>query len=283
MVELGLTMLLVGIGCGEKDGDDAGDDATTGAGTTSSADDPGGGDGATSSGESTGSGDSSGTTTSTAGESTGGTGTSTGSAGTGPGGGCPQDGVRGKGTHRVFAQGSQADPDENGIYPFLHEWEEGGADALLCDDAVFVNDTNGDGIWQPGEAPKDLGPAALVHGEHYLVGAGAFVEFAITLCDDITGNVAFYIPNFDEDGSEALHQLFVVHEGEEFLIAETIDNEAGMNGYNPFIRVIQGNDPDVVPGDQLKMRSTNLNGIPFSVMIFAPPSEYESWVLVEVP
>lgn len=197
--------------------------------------------------------------------------------------GCPWDGVRGPGTHRLFAQGSEADPDGRGIYPFLHEWGNEGEDAALCDDATFVDDGNGDGVWQPGEAPRELAPGGLVHGEHYLVGVGAFVEFGITLCDDITGNVAFYVPNFDEAGSQALHQLFVVHEDEETLVAEVVDDEAGMSGYNPFVRVVEGEDPDAVAGDMLLMRTTNLNGIPFSVMVFLPPSEYESWVLVEVP
>ncbi len=200
------------------------------------------------------------------------------------GGTCPWDGVRGSGRHRLFLQGQNADPDDRGVYPMLHEWKRpSGEDAELCDDRVFVEDTNGDGVWQPGEAPKNLGPGALVHGEHYLVGAGAFVEFAITLCEDITGDVAFYIPNFDVTGSRALHQLFVVHEGTETLIAETIDDEAGQNGYNPFVRVMAGTDPVAVAGDELLLRSTNLNGFQFSVMVFNPPSEYESWVLVTVP
>ncbi len=269
----GVAACVVGLGCGGADGavDETSGSTSSGASSTVTA--------------TAGSGSSSG--------GPGSSGTGSGTASSGPDGGtpstdvgpdfdCPQDGVRGRGTHRVFAQGSRADPDDEGIYPFLHEWTVDGADALLCDDSVFVDDTNGDGVWQPDEIPHKLGPMALVHGEHYLVGAGAFVEFTITLCDDITGNVALYIPNYDEPGSEALHQLFVVHEGEEFLIAETIDTEAGMSGYNPFIRVLEGEDPDAVPGDLLKLRTTNLNGIPFSVMVFTPPSQYESWVLVEV-
>ena len=198
-------------------------------------------------------------------------------------GGCPHDGVRGSGMHRLFVQGREAAPRADGTWPFLHEWQADGSDALLCDDSVFVTDENGDGIWQPGEEPKPLGPSAIVHGEHFLVGPGSFVEFTITLCDDITGNVAFYIPNFDVAGSEARHELFVVHEGEEIFIADAIDTEPGSSGYNPFVRVVEGTDPDAVAGDTLLMRSTNLSGADFSVMVWRPPSEYESWVLVEVP
>ena len=196
---------------------------------------------------------------------------------------CPQDGVRGSGTHRLFVQGAEAPPRPDRTWPFLHEWMAGGGDAELCDDSVFVHDDSGDGVWQPGEEPRPLGPMALVHGEHFLVGPGSFVEFTITLCDDITGDVAFYIPNFDETGSRALHQLFVVHGRDEHLIAEAIDEEAGQSGYNPFVRVLSGADPDVVPGDTLLLRSINLSGHDFSVMVWRPPSEYESWIMVEVP
>ena len=196
---------------------------------------------------------------------------------------CPQDGVRGRGQHRLFMQGSEAEPDGRGVFPMLHEWKSDGSDAVLCDEKEFVEEPNCDGVWQPEETPLPLGPDALVHGEHFLVGAGSYVEFSTVLCEDITGDVTFYIPNFDVEGSEALHQLFVIHEGNEFLVAEATDDEAGQSGYNPFVRVLTGNDPDVVPGDELLLRSTNLNGFDFSVMVWRPPSKYESWITVTVP
>jgi len=192
-------------------------------------------------------------------------------------------GIRGSGRHRLFLQGHGGAPLADGSYPMLHEWASGGADAELCDDSVFVNDQNGDGVWQLGEEPKPLGPSGLVHGEHFLVGAGAYAEFRTTLCEDITGDVVFYIPNFDVTGSQARHQLFAVHGGQETLIAEAVDEEAGDSGYNPFVRVLVGEDPEVAEGDELLLRSTNLNGYQFSVMIFQPPSEYESWITVTIP
>jgi hypothetical protein len=180
-------------------------------------------------------------------------------------------------------QGHEAPARPDGTWPFLHERRADGSDAELCDDEVFVDDTSGDGRWQPGEEPRPLGPTALVHGEHFLVGPGSFVEITTTLCDDITGEVTFYLPNFDQDGSVALHELFVVHEGRETLIAEATDDEPGFSGYNPFVRVLSGLDPDVTPGDRLLLRSTNISGAPFSVMVWRPPSEYESWIVIEVP
>ncbi len=191
-------------------------------------------------------------------------------------------GVAGSGIHRLFVQGAEAFPLGDGSWPLLHD-ARGPQDAELCDDTVFVADRNGDGVWQPGEEPYPLGPEGLVHGEHFLVGVGSFVEFTITLCDDITGNVAFYIPNFDVEGSVALHELFVVRDGVETLIAEATDDEPGTSGYNPFVRVIEGVDPDARAGDTLLLRSTNVSGASFSVMVWRPPSEYESWILVEIP
>ena len=196
---------------------------------------------------------------------------------------CPTDGVRGRGDHRLFVQGHGAAPDAAGADPRRPEWAPARGAPARCAAAVLGNAPNGDGVWEPGEEPKPLGPDALVHGEHFLVGAGAFAEFRTVLCDDITGDVVFYIPNYDEAGSQALHELFVVHEGQELLVASAVDDEAGQSGYNPFVRVLAGVDPDAAPGDTLLLRSTNLNGVPFSVMVWQPPSEYESWLRVEVP
>jgi len=196
---------------------------------------------------------------------------------------CPRHGVMGSGRHRLFAQGHGGASDVFGVYPLFHDRDSGDTDAQLCDDAVYTTDDNGDGVWQPGEEPLKLGPSELVHGEHFLVGAGSYAEFSTVLCDDITGDVTFYVPNYDESGSRALHQLFVVRNGVETLIAQAVDDEAGQNGYNPFVRQVVGVDPDARAGDRLLWRATNLNGIPFSVMVWYPPSDYESWVLVEVP
>ena len=192
--------------------------------------------------------------------------------------------LAGRGRHRLFVQGHEGAPRPDGRYPLLHERGPGDADAALCDDRVFVDDTSGDGRWQPGEEPHPLGPAALVHGEHFLVGPGAYAEFAIDLCADLTADVALYIPNYDEAGSRTRHELLVRGpDGREQLIATTVDEEAGQSGYNPFVRVLPGADPSAGPGDLLVLRSTNLSGAAFSVMVWRPPSEYESWLLVDVP
>lgn len=194
--------------------------------------------------------------------------------------GCPGGGLVGAGRHRLFVQGHQGTPRPDGRYPLLHQHVPGGVD--LCDDRQFVNDTSGDGVWEPGEEPRPLGPDGLVHGEHFLVGAGAFAEFAIDLCTDLGPDVALYIPNYDEAGSRTLHQVVVQHpDGTEVELVRAVDDEAGQSGYNPFVRVLAGADPVAGPGDLLMLRSTNLSGAAFSVMVWRPPSEYESWLVVE--
>jgi hypothetical protein len=195
---------------------------------------------------------------------------------------CPPTGLWGRGRHRLFVQGHDGVPRPDGRYPLLHQHPASGG-PVLCDDRQFVVDTSGDGVWQPGEEPRPLGPEGIVHGEHFLVGSGAFAEFAIELCEDLGGDVALYIPNFDEAGSRTLHQLIVRGEDGDQLVAQAIDEEAGQSGYNPFVRVLAGTDPVARAGDLLILRSTNLSGVAFSVMVWQPPSEYESWIVVEVP
>src|SRR3970282_2020268 len=53
---------------------------------------------------------------------------------------CPQDGVRGSGRHRLFLQGHGAEPDADGVYPMLHQWDDDGGDARLCNASIFVHD-----------------------------------------------------------------------------------------------------------------------------------------------
>lgn len=202
--------------------------------------------------------------------------------------GCPAHGLREPGRHRLFVQGHEGEPLPDGSYPFLH-------DHALCDDGVFAlacdtppatppcRCSDGDGVWETDECPAPLGPDELVHGEHFLVGLGAYAEFRFPLCADITGDVTLYIPNFDEPGSRALHQVFALGAGEPQLVAEAIDDEPGSSGYNPFVRQLAGADPSLDGGGELLLRTTNLEQAAFSVMVWRPPSDYESWVLVTIP
>ncbi len=159
---------------------------------------------------------------------------------------CFPGAIRGAGPHRLYLQGRQGDPDGLGRYPLLEDEGE------------------------------------IVHGEHYLLGEGAFAEWRVPVCADLGPEIRFYIPNNDDPGSEARHQLFRDRGGVSTLLAETIDTQAGDSGYNPFDVTEARRDVELRAGDELLLRTTNLNDVMYSVMIFRPPSEYMSYLDIEL-
>jgi len=201
---------------------------------------------------------------------------------------CSSDAIRAPGYHHLDLQGRGAQPKSDGSY---HMYDV-----------------------SRGTIHPDL-----VHGEHYLLGPGAFVEFSHPLCADITDNVAFRMPNNDEPGAVAFHQLFVVRGGNEMLIAEAIDDEPGNMGYLPFnrsslpveerARVSQtrthpvsqeqgwaefANAPPFEQspqdlwtrrGDTLLYRVTNISDFMYGLMIWFPQNglEYQAFLEIEVP
>jgi hypothetical protein len=165
----------------------------------------------------------------------------------------------------------------------------------------------------------DIHPA-LVHGEHYLLGVGSKVDFTLPLCADITNRVAFRIPNNDEPGSQALHELFVVKpDGREILVASALDDKPGNMGYLPFDRSnlppeenaaiaavdtsptifeqgwqefanapafeVAPRDIFARPGDTLLFRTTNVADPMYGLMIWFPQRglEYQAFIEIEVP
>lgn len=124
---------------------------------------------------------------------------------------------------------------------------------------------------------------AIVHGEHFLINEGAFVEWVVPLCVDIGGSVQFYIPN-NEDAdavADARWEVFVVHGDSETSVAQTQDNvQYGQMGYTPFEDQVNGQDRVVESGDVLLVRVTNESPNWYAVVIFNPPSEYMAWIEV---
>lgn len=202
---------------------------------------------------------------------------------------CPPGSVQGPGFHHLDLQGRSAAPQADGTYKMYD--------------------------MARGTIHPDL-----VHGEHYLLGVGSMVEFSVPLCDDITGRVAFRMPNNDEEGADALHELFVVRpNGTEVLVASALDTEPGSSGYLPFNRsslpeeevsLIAATNTsatgtetgwqefaavpafEVAPrdiyaqaGDRLLYRTTNVSDRMYGLMIWYPQRglEYQAFVEVEVP
>ncbi|MEK6607141.1 MAG: hypothetical protein AABZ30_05705 [Myxococcota bacterium] len=152
--------------------------------------------------------------------------------------------LRGAGTHRVYLQGRGGDPDAIGRYALLEDRD------------------------------------SIVHGEHFMLSKGAFVEWAAPLCADIGGQVHFYVPN-NEDARKiaaARLELVLLRGGVETPIAEATDTQYGQMGYVPFEAEIDGVDPAAREGDLLIFRATTLTDAWYAVVIFNPPSEYMAWV-----
>ena len=201
---------------------------------------------------------------------------------------CPEGGIQGAGYHHLDLQGRGAMPLADGSYPMF-------------------------------AVPRGEIHPELVHGEHYLLGPGAFVDFTVPLCADLSDRVAFRLANNDDPGSVALHQLFVVRGDKEILIAEARDDVPGNFGYLPFDRSSLPDeeeealaDVDTSPtsskrgwaelpdapdfetrpkdvlaraGDTLLFRSTNLSTQMYGLMVWFPQDglEYQSFLEVHVP
>lgn len=202
---------------------------------------------------------------------------------------CPPGGIQSPGFHHLDLQGREGAPNADGTYP------------------MFL-------------AQRGVIDARLRHGEHYLLNRGAFAEFTAPLCADITNRVSLRMPNNDETGAVAIHQLFVVHNGVEALIAQATDSDPGNSGYNPFVRsnfpaseldaiaftdtsgrgtgAREWTDMRTAPnfetapsdilarkGDTLLLRTTNLSEHMYSIMVWFPQNglEYQSFIEVEVP
>ncbi|MCC7385872.1 MAG: hypothetical protein IT384_28745 [Deltaproteobacteria bacterium] len=176
-----------------------------------------------------------------------------------------------------------------------------------------------DGTYPMFDMPRGRIAPELQHGEHFLVGPGARVEFTAPLCADIGPEVLFRLPNSDVVGSVVLHQLFVVRGGVEHLVAEAIDDVPGNFGYIPFdrsslpadeLRAISQATTDLEgvelgwsevvtatafpspprdllagPGDTLLFRATNISTETYGLMIWFPQRglEYQSFIEVRVP
>jgi hypothetical protein len=157
--------------------------------------------------------------------------------------------LQGPGTRRLWLQGRGQDPDALGRYP-LHE-----------------------------------SATVIVHGEHFLVGRGSFVEFIAPLCSDIGGHVYFYMPNNEDPTAiaDVTYELFVVHDGAEALVAATRDNvQYGSSGYVPFEADVTGTGRPAAAGDSLLLRVTSRSDEWYAMVIFFPPSEYMAWMDVEL-
>ena len=158
----------------------------------------------------------------------------------------PADALEGTGWHRLYVQGGSATPDADGRY---------GIDEHRTDIAT---------------------------GDHFLLSAGALVEWTYPVLDPITGLVSVHIARVDEPGLVARYELFLVRDDELIEMFSIDDEEEGEQGYVPFEACWSAPAAAGEPGpdDFLLMRVTNLTGGQLGIVVNAP--DYYTWVDVEV-
>jgi len=158
----------------------------------------------------------------------------------------PGDALEGSGWHRIYVQGSGADP--------------------LPDGRFGMNEQRN----------------VIASGDHFLLSSGALVEFTYPVVDAITGHVFLHLARVDDPGVTARYELWLVHGGEPIEIFSTDDPDSGDMGYVPFERCFVGAQAAVAPepGDALLMRVTNLSGGMLGVVIRSP--DYFTRIAVEV-
>jgi hypothetical protein len=161
---------------------------------------------------------------------------------TGPYEKSPGAALEGAGWHRMYVQGGEAAPLPDGRF----------AMSELRNEVAF--------------------------GDHFLLSAGALVEFTYPVVDALTGHVALHIARTDDPGVVARYQLSVVRGAETVRIFSFDDPDSGDMGYVPFEGCFYGGE--VIAGDSLLLRITNITGGMFGVVVRSP--DYFTWIDVEV-
>jgi len=158
----------------------------------------------------------------------------------------PGDVLEGSGWHRLYLQGGAAPPDPLGRYALTEQRN------------------------------------AVALGDHFLLSAGALVEWTHPVVDSISGLVSFHIAHVDDPGFGAAYELFLEHAGELIEIARVEDSTPGELGYAPYEGCFYAEAAAVPPGadTQLLLRVTNRSDTTFGVVINSP--DHFSWIDVRV-
>lgn len=158
----------------------------------------------------------------------------------------PSDALEGEGWHRLYVQGGSAVPDADGRYGM-------------------------------GEHRNEISV-----GDHFLLSAGALVEWTYPVVDPLTGLVFLHVARVDEPGLVGRYELFLVRDGEPIEMLTIDDEEQGQQGYVPFEACWSAPAVQGEPGqdDFLLLRMTNLTGGELGIVVNAP--DYFTWVDIEV-
>lgn len=158
----------------------------------------------------------------------------------------PGPALEGSGWHRIYVQGGEATPDGQGRFGMTENRNE------------------------------------TANGDHFLLGAGALVEWRYPIADALTGHVFFHIARVDDPGVSANYTLSLERDGESIAMVDIDDADTGDMGYVPFEECFFGAGTNVSPepGDFLLLRAINITGGMLGIVIRAP--DYYTWIDVEV-
>jgi len=158
----------------------------------------------------------------------------------------PGPALEGTGWHRVYLQGAQAQPD-------------------------------GDGRYAMSEQRADILPS-----DHFLLSAGAYVEWTYPVISRPRGEVFLHIAATTDPDVHVRHQVWYVHAGDAGALVDAESTDDGAMGYEPFEGCFGGApaDGDPIAGDSLQVRVTNLTGGMLGVV--TRPPDYFTWIDVAV-
>jgi len=158
----------------------------------------------------------------------------------------PGDALEGPGWHRIYVEGGSATPGSDGRYGMA-------------------------------EHRNDVGSS-----DHFLLSAGALVEWTYPVLDRLTGSFFLHVAKVDEEDVTARYELALVRGGTTIPILSVDDPEDGAGGYVPFEQCFHEPAAAVAPspGDYLLLSAMNLTGGELGVVI-APP-DYFTWLDAEV-
>jgi hypothetical protein len=118
-------------------------------------------------------------------------------------------------------------------------------------------------------------------GDHFLLSAGALVEWGHPLDDPLSGLMKLHVARVNDPGVVARYALFLERPGAAPAELFSVDvDQDGHNGTVPYEHCFSADVPRMKGGASLLLRMTNLSGGDLGIVVAAP--DYYSWVDIEL-
>ncbi len=153
---------------------------------------------------------------------------------------CPDLEALSPGMHRLYLQGAGGTANADGRY------------ALLTDRRLVLD------------------------GDHFIMNAGAFVEFELPIGAAPIEAATIHIARDDDPGVTAEYARARLRDGAEIPLAAVEDAERGNKGRTPSDLAVDVTGTDATCHDRLLVRLTNLTGGTLGIVVVQP--DYLSWI-----